>query len=169
MSEDNPHRRSGTLMLAMAWLLVLGGGWWYFDGWLGRQNNPNQQVLTTPSGEVVLERNRSGHYLASGEINGAPVTFLVDTGATDVALSTELARRLGLKRGAEVTMITANGQAQGFQTRLDSVRLGPILLHDVAASFSDGIENHTVLLGMSVLKRLDFAQRDGKLILHSLR
>lgn len=165
MSEANPHRRSGTVMIAIAWLLVMGGGWWYFDGWLGRQNNPNQTVQGNASGEVVLERNRDGHYVASGEINGTPVTFLLDTGATDVALPTGLARRLGLRRGAAVMMTTANGQALGYQTRLDSVRLGPILLQDVAASFSDGIDTDTVLLGMSFLKRIDFSQRDGRLVL----
>jgi aspartyl protease family protein len=154
-------------MLAIAWLMVMAGGWWYFDGWLARQNNPNQAVQATASGEVVLERNRGGHYVASGEINGVPVTFLLDTGATDVALPAELARRLGLKHGAEVTLITANGQARGYRTRLDSVRLGPIMLHDVAATFSDGIEDDTVLLGMSFLKRLDFAQSGGKLILRA--
>jgi len=152
-------------MIAIAWLLVMGGGWWYFDGWLGRQNNPNQTVQGNASGEVVLERNRDGHYVASGEINGTPVTFLLDTGATDVALPTGLARRLGLRRGAAVMMTTANGQALGYQTRLDSVRLGPILLQDVAASFSDGIDTDTVLLGMSFLKRIDFSQRDGRLVL----
>lgn len=164
--QDNPHRRSGTVMLAITWLMVLGGGWWYFDGWLGRQHNPNQTVQTGADGSVVLERNRSGHYVASGEINGQPVTFLLDTGATDVALSTALARRLGLRQGAPMTMITANGQSLGYRTRLDSVRLGGIVLHDVAASFSDGIEADTVLLGMSFLKRLDFSQREGRLILH---
>ena len=166
MAQSNPHRRSGMAMLAVAWLIVLGGGWWYFDGWLGRQHNPNQTVQTLGDGTVVLEGNRSGHYVASGEINGAPVTFLLDTGATDVALSTRLARDLGLPRGAPMTLVTANGQALGYRTRLDSVRLGGIVLHDVAATFSDGIESDTVLLGMSFLKRLDFSQREGKLILH---
>lgn len=167
MPEANPHRRGGTLMLGIAWLMLMAGGWWYFDGWLGRQNNPNQTVQSTAAGDVVLERNRGGHYVASGEINGVPVTFLLDTGATDVALPSELARRLGLKRGAEVTMITANGQARGYRTRLDSVRLGAIMLHDVAATFSDGIEDNTVLLGMSFLKRLEFSQQNGRLILRS--
>jgi aspartyl protease family protein len=164
--QDNPHRRSGTMMLGIAWLVVLAGGWWYFDGWLERQNNPNRALQSEAGGVVVLDRNRSGHYVASGEINGAPVTFLLDTGATDVALPTTLARRLGLKQGAPMTMITANGPTMGYQTRLDSVRLGSIVLHDVAASYSDGIEADTVLLGMSFLKRLDFTQREGKLILH---
>jgi aspartyl protease family protein len=152
-------------MLAVAWLIVLGGGWWFFDGWLGRQHNPNQAVQTLGDGSAVLERNRSGHYVASGEINGVPVTFLLDTGASDVALSTRLARQLRLPQGVPVTLVTANGQTLGYRTRLDSVRLGGIVLHDVAATFSDGVEADTVLLGMSFLKRLDFSQREGKLIL----
>ena len=154
-------------MLAIAWLMVLAGGWWYFDGWLARQNNPNQQVQTSAGGDVVLARNRDGHYVASGEINGVPVTFLLDTGATDVALPTRLAQRLGLKRGPEVTLSTANGLARGYRTRLDSVRLGGIVLQDVAAIFSDGMDDDTVLLGMSFLKRLEFSQQNGQLILHA--
>jgi aspartyl protease family protein len=165
MPEANPHRRSGTVMIAIAWLLALGGGWWYFDGWVARQNNPNQSLQSDAPGEVVLVRNRYGHYVADGQINGTPVTFMLDTGATDVALPAELANRLGLRRGAAVMMMTANGQALAYQTRLDSVRLGPIVLHDVAASFGDGIGDDTVLMGMSFLKRLEFSQRDGKLIL----
>jgi aspartyl protease family protein len=169
MSEHNPHRRHGVLMLGAAWLIVLGGGWWFFHGWLERQHNPNQVVQTTASGDVVLERNRSGHYVASGAINDVSVTFLVDTGATDVALSSALARRLGLERGPQVTLMTANGRTTGYRTRLGSVRIGSIVLPDVAASFSDGIDDDTVLLGMSFLKRLEFSQRDGRLVLHAAR
>lgn len=36
MPHDNPHRRGGTLMLGIAWLMLMAGGWWFFDGWLGR-------------------------------------------------------------------------------------------------------------------------------------
>ena len=169
MPEQNPHRRSGVAMLWIAWLLILGGGWWVADRWLGTQANPNQSPVVNAGGAVVLERNRQGHYVADGEINGQKVTFLLDTGATSVALSTRMARELGLKHGASIQIETANGTTVGYQTRLNSVRLGDIVVHEVGAVFSDGMLDDTVLLGMSFLKHLEFTQRENKLILRALK
>ena len=168
MPEENPHRRSGVMMLWIAWLLILGGVWWAADGWLARQANPNQRPAISAGGEVVLARNREGHYVADGEINGHKVTFMVDTGATTVALSSRLARELDLKRGAAIQVDTANGVAVGYQTRLNSVRLGDIDVHEVSAVFSDRMMDDTVLLGMSFLKHVEFTQRENQLILRGL-
>jgi aspartyl protease family protein len=162
----NPFRRSGMTMLAIAWLLIIAGLYWFFGSWEANQSNPNTaRVLNQQQGELALARNRAGHYVADGEINGRHVTFLLDTGATWVALPTGLARELGLKRGAAVTLQTANGPAVGYQTRLDSVRLGPIEMRDIAALVADGMDANTVLLGMNFLKRLEFTQRRGEMIL----
>ncbi len=156
-------------MLAVAWLLIFGGIYWYFNGWEATQNNPNSaQVLRGQQGELTLIRNRAGHYVADGEINGRRVTFLLDTGATAVALPSALARELGVKRGAAVTVQTANGAAAGYETRLDSVRLGPIEMRDVGALVANGLDTETVLLGMSFLKRVEFMQREDRLILRPL-
>lgn len=155
-------------MLAVAWLLVIGGLYWFFSEWDAQQTNPNTaHVLGQQRGDLTLERNRDGHYIADGEINGSPVTFLVDTGATWVALPPGLARELGLKRGAAVTLRTANGTTVGYQTRLASVRIGPIVLRDVAALVGEGIEEGTVLLGMSFLKRVEFTQQGSRMVLRS--
>ena len=167
--NPNPHSRSGKIMLGIAWLLIMGGVYWFFSGWEAQQVNPNTaRVLSQQQGELVLLRNRAGHYVAQGEINGRHVTFLLDTGATWVALPTGLARELGLKRGAVVTLQTANGIAVGYQTRLNSVRLGPIEMRDVAALVADGMDADTVLLGMNFLKRLEFTQRGEQLILKAV-
>ena len=164
--DSNPNRRSGMTMLAIAWVLIMGGLYWYFGNWDAKHSNPNTaRVLNQQQGELTLTRNRAGHYVAEGEINGRPVTFLLDTGATWVALPTRLARELGLKQGAAVTLQTANGTAVGYQTRLDSVRLGPIGMRDVGALVSDGMDADTVLLGMNFLKRLEFTQRGGEMVL----
>jgi len=92
---DNPHRRGGILMLMIAWVLLFGGAYWYFEVRLTHNANPNRaEVLALQHGEVRLQRNQDGHYLAQGEINGQRVTFLVDTGATRVAMSPGLAESL---------------------------------------------------------------------------
>ncbi len=166
-------QRGSVLTQVMVWLAIMGVIYWVFFVWLARQENPNTQRLLQqqPQGEVVLQRNRAGHYVADGEINGDRVVFLLDTGATQVALSTQLARRLGLKLGAAVTLQTAAGPAVGYQVRLASVRLASIEMRDVSALVSDGLDPDTVLLGMNFLKRLEMTQRDDRLILrpHSLR
>ena len=165
-TDQNPHSGSGKIMLAIAWALILGGLYWYFSDWQARDVNPNPaSVIDVQRGELKLARNRAGHYVADGEINGKRVTFLLDTGATWVAVPLALARELGLKRGAAVTLQTANGAAVGYQTRLDRVRLGPLELTDVSAVMSDGLGADVVLLGMSFLKRVEFTQRGDQLIL----
>jgi len=162
----NPFRRSGMTMLAIAWVLIMAGLYWLFGSWEANLSNPNTaRVLSQQQGELRLQRNRAGHYVADGDINGRPVTFLLDTGATWVALPAKLARELGLKQGAAVTLQTANGTSVGYQTRLDSVRLGPIAMRDVGALVTDGMDAGTVLLGMNFLKRLEFTQRGGELVL----
>lgn len=153
-------------MLALAWLTLFGLAYWFFDDWEKRQANPNRELaLRSQGGEVALERNRAGQYVAEGEINGSRVVFLLDTGATQVALSTRLAKRLGAPLGGVVTVRTANGTVTGYQTRLERVRLGPIEMRDVAALASAGIDDDTVLLGMSFLKRIEFTQSGDRLIL----
>ena len=82
----------GAGMLVVGWLIVIGIVFWVFHYWNEREMNPNRALVSAPGGEIVLQRNRAGQYLADGELNGARVTFLLDTGATQVALSTRLAR-----------------------------------------------------------------------------
>ncbi len=115
---------------------------------------------------VVLERHRSGHYLAEGEINGQSVIFLVDTGATDVALSEHMATELGLDFGPQVTVMTAAGPVRGWKTRLASVSIGSISLNNVGATITRGPLNE-VLLGMSFLKHFTLHQQGKQLIIAS--
>lgn len=155
-------------MLVLAWLLVFAGLYWFFNDWNERQLNPNIHAVVSSGEDLILQRNRGGHYVAPGLINGERVTFLLDTGATQVALPASLARKLALRRGASVDIQTANGNVTGFQTRLSRVELGPIVIRDVSALVTDGLSDDTVLLGMSFLKHLEFTQRGDKLILRPL-
>lgn len=169
MSETPPpDRRLGTVMMVLAWIAGLALAAQWFAGVEERQRNPNQAPLsmqTDQAVEVRLERNRQGHYLANGQINGQSVTFLLDTGATFVAVPASLAERLGLQRGRPIMVNTANGLTESWSTRIDTLQLGDIRLHDVSAGIVPGILGEEVLLGMSALKQLDFTQRGGELIL----
>jgi len=141
----------------------------FFSDILDKQNNPNQSANTLSLNgdikELVLERNRMGHYVANGSINSQPVTFMLDTGATDVAIPEAIARRLNLTRGPSATYQTANGSAQVYLTRLDGISLGDIKLSNIRATINPGYKSDEILLGMSFLKHLEFSQRGNTLTL----
>lgn len=167
---SGPSRIGGGMIVA-AWLLALALLTLLFSNMLDRQANPNQQVQgqTTSDGarEVRLLRNRSGHYVAEGKINGHPVVFLVDTGATDVALPQALAERLGVQPGPSAWSQTANGWVRTHSTRLASVELGGIKMHNVRASILPKMDSNQVLLGMSFLRHLELEQSGDTLVLRS--
>ncbi len=155
-------------MLVLAWGAGILLATRFFADWEESRYNPNRQPVSVVQGdqiEVLLEGNAQGHFVADGRINGKTVTFLLDTGATDVAIPAELAEELGLSRGAPVNLLTANGQTTGFRTRLESLALGEIVLRDVRAIVAPGFGGNQILLGMSALKQLEFTQRAGTLVL----
>ena len=156
-------------MIAAAWIVILVVVSMLFTDLLEGQHNPNQQVATQTlaggASRVELRQNRQGHYVASGSINGEPVVFLVDTGATDVSVPARLAQRLGLERGPPVLAQTANGTVTTYRTVLSRVQLGDIVMGRVRASINPGMAGQEVLLGMSFLRQLELTQRDGTLTL----
>ena len=161
-------RRAGRVMLVLAWGAGLLLATRFFADWEQSRVNPNREPVSMVQGdqiEVRLEGNVQGHFVADGLINGEPVTFLLDTGATDVAIPAEQAERLELARGAPVMLQTANGQTTGYRTVLDSLALGDIVLRDVRAIVAPGFGGEQILLGMSALKQLEFTQRAGTLVL----
>ncbi len=168
MSPEDEQRRMAKYMIIGMWVLVVGLLIMTFSHILKRQNNPNQELLAqqgTGTPVVRLKRNRYGHYVASGRINGEPVTFMLDTGATDVAVPARLADRLGLQRGRKRLYQTAKGPVTAYTTVLNQVRLGSIKVRNVRASINPDMDNGEVLLGMSFLKQLDFSQRGDTLTL----
>lgn len=168
-SSEQQQQKIGKSMVFAMWLVILALLTLFFDKYLGDQHNPNQQVVQRQaadgSQEVVLQQNRQGHYVANGKINGQDVTFLLDTGATDIAIPENVASRLGLERGRQVMFETANGRARGYATRLESVSLGHIRLTDLPASINPNVGHDEILLGMSFLRQLEINQKDNTLTL----
>ncbi len=140
-----------------------------FTKYLDRQNNPNQEIAiqydVDKIAEVILQANRQGHYLANGNINGQAVTFLLDTGATHISIPEKIAKRLKLTKGFPMKVSTANGMITVYDTRLDSVGIGAITLHDIRANINPYMKSNEILLGMSFMKHLELIQRNGQLIL----
>lgn len=119
--------------------------------------------LPSSSQRATLSVDPRGHFVVDGQINGGAVRFLVDTGATAVALSSVEADRLGIdyRRGRPALMGTANGAAMAYQLKLDTVRVGDIVLNNVDAAVLEAGQMPYVLLGMSFLNRMEM-KRDGQ-------
>jgi aspartyl protease family protein len=126
---------------------------------------PPEPPLIKPV-EVVLKRRGTGHYVSSGAINGQEVEFLLDTGATTMAIPGELANRIGLGYGRATQIDTANGRTTGFETTLYDVSLGNLTLRNVRAIILPGMNlGKRVLLGMNVLEEFDLIKRGDMLII----
>lgn len=107
-----------------------------------------------------------GLYRAPGSINGQPVSFLIDTGANQIAMNSGLARRLGIDyktRGQRGRARTASDEVVVYRIMLDSVQLGRITQHNVSAVVLEGAQPNEVLLGMTFLSRVDMA-REGEVM-----
>jgi aspartyl protease family protein len=167
--KQHPQKHIAGWMWFGFWFLLLGLLAVFFSNWLERERNPNQQVTTQiqQNGvrEVILQRNRYGHYNVTGEINGYRVEFLLDTGATNISVPEHIAERIGLKRLYETQFYTANGIAKGYGTKIDRVGIGDITLNDLNASINPNVSDDIILLGMAFLKRIEFTQRGDTLVL----
>ncbi|MFZ2650496.1 MAG: TIGR02281 family clan AA aspartic protease [Burkholderiaceae bacterium] len=116
--------------------------------------------------QIVLTAGSGGHFVTQGSINGKAVSFIVDTGATHVALSQNVAEQIGLNyRGGQRSVgNTANGQIVAYRVTLDTVRIGDVQVHNVdAAVLPAGMEQ--VLLGNSFLTRFQMKRENDKMTL----
>lgn len=134
----------------MIWLFLAGLIYYLADN----IQNPNKMSRLGEASTVVLKRGLDGHYRAEAQINGKTVEVLVDTGATGVAISQRVADRLNLKSLNAIRTNTANGDSVGYMVRLNEVKVGGVVAHDVAAMIAPGLDGD-VLLGMSFLSRMD--------------
>ncbi|MDR2875886.1 MAG: TIGR02281 family clan AA aspartic protease [Methylobacillus sp.] len=115
---------------------------------------------------ATLFGNNAGHFIGDGFINGTSVKFLVDTGATAVAMGKAQADRLGLvymTPEREVSVSTASGITKAWRVSLNTVKIGDIELHQVEALVVAGDPSSIVLLGMTVLNRLQM-ERNGQVM-----
>ncbi|MCR8956502.1 TIGR02281 family clan AA aspartic protease [Variovorax sp. S2] len=115
---------------------------------------------------IVLPADSRGHFMTQGAINGRTVTFMLDTGATSIALSAADAQRIGLdySKGQRVQMNTANGVSSGYKLRLQSVRVGDVEVYDVEAIVSPQ-PMPFVLLGNSFINRFSMRRDADQMVL----
>lgn len=154
--------------MAIAAILGMASLTWFFSDVEENKRNPNSNpdsVIFEERVEVPLARNRQGHYVVNGTINGDQVTFLLDTGATDVVVPEVTAQRLGLAYGRAGRAMTANGAITIYQTMIEELRIGEIRLYNIDASINPQMGSGAILLGMSALGQVEFSQRGNTLTL----
>jgi aspartyl protease family protein len=166
---ENRASLGQTLRTALAWAFIFLGVVAAYGLWDDiRDDMAPRQTVFTEAARVEVPRAFDGHYYLTLELNGTPVDFVVDTGATDIVLSRADAARIGLDPAAlAYTGVagTANGQVRTARVRLDEVSLGGITDRNVAASVNAG-EMGTSLLGMSYLHRFSRLEiANGRLVL----
>ena len=159
-------RLAQNVVQAGVWFVLFVGAYLAFDNWdiIERATNPRQAIVTSETGTIVdVPRRRDGHYYMELEINGTPLEFVVDTGATHIVLSQADALAVGVVQedlAYTGRARTANGMVRTADVRLDSIRLGEITDTDVRAIVNEG-ELDTSLLGMSYLQGFGKIEIEG--------
>jgi aspartyl protease family protein len=124
-------------------------------------------ATAAPKGnKIVLTAGSGGHFITQGAINGRAVQFMVDTGATSIAMGADEARRLGIdyQKGQIARGNTANGSVTVYQVKLASVRIGDVEVYEVDAAV---LPSHAgnILLGNSFLGRFQMTKLNDQLVL----
>jgi aspartyl protease family protein len=157
----NEYSKAARLMFLLGWLIffVLTAFLFHF------YQHRGQGEYEIKPGMVSISPDHHGHYYLDGHINGYPVKFLLDTGATLVAIPKNLAEKLNLRGHYPVTIKTANGEVTGYLTRLEELAFADFKLRNVKAIIGPADRDDLVLLGMNVLSKFNLSQQDRRLIL----
>ncbi|MFZ3184775.1 MAG: TIGR02281 family clan AA aspartic protease [Pseudomonas sp.] len=135
---------------------------------LSRESSAGFSVPT--KAQTSIARGADGHYRVVGSVAGQSVAFLVDTGATSLALNETQARRLGIDfrvQGEAMIVNLAKGTARAWRVKLPQVKVGPLEVLGVEAFVLEGEGANDALLGMSFLNRVRWHEDQGVLVLES--
>ena len=163
--EDKSSSSMGQGMTILAWISFFVVVGLFFHEQLQEKNDPNRSLAVTQGEQLILKRNRAGHYLAPGSINGIQVQFLLDSGATWLSIPSHIANKAGLTKGPEAWVNTANGEIKTFQTLVDEVSLAGLTRYQVRALINPADHQEVVLLGMNFLKHYEWHQSGDTLVL----
>lgn len=124
-------------------------------------NTPKQEPVKKTPEVLVIKQGEGGHYFLAGEVNGHPLTFVVDTGASIVALPRTFANSVSLSCTDNVKMDTANGISDGCMTTIKELKVGDFVLNNVMALIIDKLTQP--LLGMNALQNFNYEQKNGEM------
>lgn len=154
----------GAIAMVAFWLVVMAGLYWAMDRW-----QQPRAVRVTASGELVIPRHADGHFRVAGSIDGEPVVFMVDTGASVVSISEALASRAGLTGGEPAQFRTANGVRTGRMVRAGVIRLqGGLQVENLRVGTGLGLgtgADEQALLGQNFLQHFDVQMDRERMLL----
>lgn len=166
--SDEQYARTGRVMFIIVWVIIFGGLLLFFS----YHEKSESTVYLATANEYILSADKDGHYRIKGKINQYEVDFIVDTGATSVAIPQSIADTLHIVGRYPITLSTANGEVTGSLTRIQQLSFGSFTFENVKAVIMPGNDDNEVLLGMNVLSQFNIIQQDERLILkrrkHSL-
>ena len=116
---------------------------------------------------VSLYADQAGHFFGNLSINGVSLKYVVDTGATTVALNSGDAKyaKIDYEKGQRITMSTANGDVSAYLVKINTLKIGTIILNNVEATVNEGGSPPVVLLGMTALNRMSMKNENSILTL----
>jgi aspartyl protease family protein len=148
-----------TAKFAAVWVILGAVAYLGFDSVISPK--VARPVATDGHGVVIIPRSHDQHFYVEGSINGHPVTFLVDTGATLVSVNQELARKIGLGPGTVWTFDTAVGRSTGRIIKDVTVQVGGIRVDGIRVGVTPGAG--VALLGENFLNKLDVRQNGDRM------
>ena len=150
-----------AITVLFIWIAIFSVVYIFFD----KQQQP--KVATGKGGgmfsKIVIPRSLDGHYYVRGSVNGYPVDFMVDTGASVVSISRSLAKKANLPKGVSANFSTAGGVVMGEVVSDQTVEAGGIIVNGI--SISVGIQGNVSLLGQNFLRRVDVLQSNDTMTL----
>lgn len=159
----------GHITALILWLAIFGAMYLFMDAKIQPQV-ATVTGLDMARGEVVIPRSRDGHYYVGGFINGRPLTFMVDTGASTVVVSTDLAAKIGLTSGVPAAFKTAGGMVWGETVSDQTIEAGGIQLTGLRVGVVMQMDQRDyALLGQNFLRHIDVIQSGDQMVLRVKR
>ena len=153
---------NGHVTAAIVWVAILFAGFFIINHFAAP--DPVVRSLQGDHREIVIPVSRDGHFYVEGSVNGQPVTFLVDTGASYVSVGSDVARRADLPEGQIGVFNTANGAVEGRVARAHSVTADVFEVTSINVAVLPGRSEYG-LLGQNFLRNFNVSQSDEKLVL----
>ena len=151
----------GFITVLIIWITIFAAAYLYFD----TRMEPRVSVAKADlkQGEVVIPRSWDGHYYLQGSVNGYPIRFLVDTGASVVSVGADFARQANLPKGRPASFTTAGGVVQGEMVFDQIIEAGGIVINGLHVSV--GLHGDVALLGQNFLRKIDVIQSNDTMTL----